>query len=110
MRTKVPDGKGGWTEVEGDVIARDQTADEKRQVAARSKDFTDSAGGLTMRLAKFAQVSCKDAGLEKEHLVFAVALLCVNLREDYPGGADEFDELAKAAAAYYDANASKARG
>jgi len=110
-KTKVslPNGKGGWTEVEGEVLAKDQKVNEKKQKEALNRQFIEDAGGLTERFAKFANVYCKENGLEKEHLAFSAALFCVNLREDYPGGKDQFDALAVAAAEYYDANAPRAK-
>jgi hypothetical protein len=50
------------------------------------------------------QLRCKEAGLAKEHFVFALALLYVNMRENYPDGAEAFDTIAKSAGEYYREN------
>ena len=104
--TKIPDGKGGWTEISGEVLAG-RIADKEKQEAALKKQFYDEAGELTERLLKFDFLHIKENGLSKEHRAFAAALYCINLRENYPDGAVAFDLIAAEAAAYYDENAPK---
>lgn len=106
MATKkvmVPDGKGGWKEVEGEVMAGKEL-DKERQQKVLEKQFEDDGGALTERIWKYLNVTVGELGLEKEHLVFAVGLLCVNLRETFPDGKKTFDALTEQAAKYYDRN------
>lgn len=109
QKTKVPDGKGGWSEMEGELM-KGGALDEKKQAEALGKTFFEDAGLLTEKLSKFGVLYCKDHGLTPEHLAFAIQLLGVNIREDFPGqygGSARFDDLGRAASDYYDANAPK---
>lgn len=106
--TRIPDGKGGWTELEGELLPGAK-ADATKQQAALQKQFIDEAVEITERLAKFDRVLLTERGLTKEHRAFAAALYCINLRESYPGAdgkpnPEAFDAIAKMAADYYDAN------
>lgn len=106
--TRIPDGKGGWTEIEGELLPG-STADSKKQEAAMKLQFINEAAEITERLVQFDRVLLKERGLTKEHRAFAAALYCINLRESYPGengkpDPDAFDAVAKMAAEYYDAN------
>jgi hypothetical protein len=102
MKVRVPDGKGGWSEVEGEVVAKDQKADAEKQQAALQEEFIKEAGGLTEFLVKCLNARCRELGLSKEHMVFGMALACINLREEYPEGKEAFDTIAQSAADYYD--------
>lgn len=107
-KTRIPDGKGGWTELEGQLLPG-ATADSKKQEEALQKQFIAESVEITERLAKFDRVLLTERGLTKEHRAFAAALYCVNLRETYPGAdgkpdPEAFDAIAKMAAEYYDAN------
>ena len=106
MKTKIPDGKGGWTEVEGERVEGSK-ANEKKQNEIYQQEFIEDAGSLTESIIKFDQALIKEKGLSKEHRVFAAALYCVNLRDTYPDGTEAFDVIATAAAEYYDKNAPK---
>jgi hypothetical protein len=113
-KTKIPDGKGGWTEIEGELLPG-ATADAPRQEEARKQQFIKDAGEVTERLVQFDRTLLRERGLTKEHRAFAAALYCVNLRETYPGEDGKpdpaaFDVIAKMAADYYDANAPKENG
>lgn len=109
MKTSIPDGKGGWVEVEGDAH-KGSMADQEKQAAAREAQFHTDAGGLTERLTRFAQVYATENGLQKEHVVFATALTTINMRESYPDGKERFDEIAARAWDYYEKNAPKGKG
>lgn len=104
---KIPDGKGGWQEIEGEVLPG-ATANTIKQEEARGDQFIIEAAGITERLLKFDRMLVMENGLTKEHRAFAAALYCVNLRETYPGADGKtpdptaFDAIAQAAAAYYD--------
>lgn len=112
--TRIPDGKGGWTEIEGELLPG-ATADAKKQEAALKLQFINEAAEVTERLVQFDRALIIDKGLTKEHRAFAAALYCINLRESYPGAdgktpdPEAFDAIAKMAADYYDANAPKAK-
>jgi len=111
-KTKIPDGKGGWTELEGELLPG-ATADAKKQEEALRQQFIADAASITERLMKFDRQVVIDLGLGKEHRAFAAALYCVNLRETYPGADGKtpdptaFDNIAKMAADYYDENVPK---
>lgn len=110
-KTKVPDGKGGWTEIEGELLPG-AMVDAKKQEEALQKQFIDDSASVTERLVQFDRVLLTERGLTKEHRAFAAALYCINLRESYPGAngkpdPEAFDVIAKMAADYYDANAPK---
>jgi hypothetical protein len=113
-KIKVPDGRGGWTELEGELLPG-QSADSKKQEDSLRQQFILDAAEITERLVKFDQMLLIERGLSKEHRAFAAALYCVNLRESYPGADGKtpdpaaFDTIAKMAADYYDANAPKKR-
>lgn len=114
MKTRIPDGSGGWQDVEVDdaSVHRGSMANKERQSAASSKQFISEAGDLTERLAKLANLICKEHGLTPEHAAFAVALLCCNVRNDFPqanGGPDKFDAVAVSAQDYYDEHAPKVK-
>jgi hypothetical protein len=107
--TRVPDGKGGWTEIEGELLPG-STADTAKQEAALKIQFINEAAEVTGRLLQFDRALIVDKGLTKEHRAFAAALYCINLRESYPGADGKtpdptaFDAISKMAADYFDAN------
>ena len=111
-KTKIPDGYGGWKEIEGEVLPGSAADSKKQQEALRLK-FIDEAATLTERLLQFDRMYIVEKGLSKEHRAFAAALFCVNLRETYPGSdgktpsPEDFDAIAKTAADYYDAEVQK---
>ena len=112
-KIKIPDGKGGWTELEGEVSPVANKVNPSKQDAALKAQFINEAAEITERLLQCDRSLILDKGLTKEHRAFAAALYCVNLRETYPGKDDVtvdpagFDAIAQMAAEYYDANAPK---
>lgn len=106
QKVRVPDGRGGWTDVDGEVQKGHQASADKQEEALKNQFYAE-AGELTERLLQFDDMYLRDKGLTKEHRVFAASLYCVNLREGYPDGPAAFDAIASAAAAYYDANDPK---
>jgi len=58
------------------------------------------------KLAKHAfgvmRLYCREYKLSKEHLVDAVASLCIEIRDTYPEGSAKFDEIAQAAQQRYE--------
>jgi len=110
-KVKIPDGKGGWVELEGEVLPG-ASVDVQKQAEALRKQFIVDAAALTVQLVKWDKQYLTDMGLGKEHRAFAAALYCLNLRETYPGvdgkpDPEAFDVFAQMAADYYDANAPK---
>jgi hypothetical protein len=110
-KTQIPDGKGGWKEIEGELLPG-ATADAKKQADALQQQFISESAEITEKLVMFDRALLKERGLTKEHRAFAAALYCINLRETFPGSDGKpdpvaFDAMAKMAADYYDANAPK---
>jgi gentisate 1,2-dioxygenase len=110
--TKIPDGKGGWTTIEGELLPG-ATADAEKQRAALHAQFIKDAASITESLVKFDYQLIKEGGLKKEHRAFAAALYCINLRETYPGADGKtpdpgaFDVIAEMAADYYDTHSPR---
>lgn len=103
---KFPDGKGGWVEMEGERISG-SSANADKQAAVLQRDFIQRSADLMERVWKFTRMQATDAGLDEGEMAFAVALLSINMREHYPprlGGTAKFDEIARNAADYFDAN------
>lgn len=115
-KTRIPDGRGGWKEIEGEVLPGSGSADTKKQEEAQARQFIEEAAEITEMLVKFDMPLLKERGLTKQHRAFAAALYCINLRESYPGedgktpDPEAFDAIAKMAADYYDANVPKKKG
>lgn len=59
-------------------------------------------------MAKFGfgtmRIFAMEHRLSREHLVFALASLCIEVREGYPDGAEEFDRIAAEAQKHYEAS------
>jgi hypothetical protein len=70
---------------------------------SRPKDPVEDFDAFSQALAEHAygvmRLYCIEHQLKKEHVVHAVARMCVSLRESYPDGAAKFDELAAEAQA-----------
>lgn len=111
-KIKIPDGSGGWKEIEGELLPG-ATADAQKQAEGMRQQFISEAAPVTEKLLQFDRVLILDRGLSKEHRAFAAALYCVNLRETYPGEDGKtpdptaFDAIAQMAAEYYDENVPK---
>lgn len=107
-KIQVPDGSGGWKEIEATRMPGSGTkADSTKQAELLQQQYLEDAGMLTERLGKYIHTYCKEQDLTPEHAAFAVALLAINLREDFPvahGGSEAFDAQAAAAADYYNAH------
>jgi hypothetical protein len=101
---KLPDGNGGWVEVEATATHDGQTADAERQAAAQRRAFIEDAGAMTEAVNKFMHAYAKDHELSKEHVAFSMALLLCNIRNEYPDGPEAFDKIAEGAQDYYDEN------
>ena len=106
VMVSVPDGKGGWTQVEGEKVGG-RVADEKKQQKALEDQFYVDCEGLIGWLWKQGRLYQQENGLKDEHVAFAVALLCVNVRETFPKGKAEFDKISASAADYFDSATQK---
>ena len=101
VRTKVPDGKGGWAEVEGEAVAGGAVDLEKQRKALR-EEFYAGAGGLTEQFWKYGRLHAQESNLSDDQIAFAIALLCVNVRETFPAGTAKFDALSAEAETYFE--------
>jgi hypothetical protein len=106
VKTKVPDGKGGWQEVVGEENPGG-SADAGRQALALHQQMELEGAEFADWLGKVGQLRQREKELSPEQAVFGVALLCINMRERFPGGKEQFDAIATAAADYYDAGIGK---
>lgn len=96
---KIPDGTGGWTEVEAARVEGQKANMDKAQAALskeQDKSFFVRVGKCTTDLNKFLQIYARDWDLTKEEVVAAVYLENINNRHFFPGGPTKFDELCKA--------------
>jgi hypothetical protein len=100
VTTKIPDGNGGWLEVEGDAVVG-MEADGTKQADAMSKQWFEEAGGLVEYLWKQGRLYQGENGLNEEQVAFAVALLSINVRQTFPKGPEAFDALNTAAWDYF---------
>ena len=101
VTTKIPDGKGGWIEVEGDAL-EGKKADLEKQQRALEEQFYKDASAMTEYFWKIGRLYQTENGLDPAHVAFAVSLLCINVRETYPKGKEEFDRISGTAADYFD--------
>lgn len=101
MKAKYPDGKGGWTEIEGEKMDG-MKADEKDVEKSLAQTQLKDIGDLVEKFWQYGRVFQQERNLSNEDIAFAVALLCCNVRETFPGGKEKFDQVAADAADYYD--------
>ena len=73
VRTKVPDGKGGWAEVEGEAVAGG-AADLEKQRKALREEFYAGAGGLTEQFWKYGRLHAQESNLSDDQIAFAQPL------------------------------------
>jgi hypothetical protein len=102
VKTKVPDGRGGWQETLGEE-GPGESADAARQAAVLQQQMELEGADFADWLGKVGQLRQREKSLSPEQAVFGVALLAINMRETFPGGKERFDAVAGAAADYYDA-------
>jgi hypothetical protein len=104
---QVPDGKGGYKEIEADVI-KGGRANPDKQAKALEQSWYDDACKLTDDVLKFAQLRAREMNLTKEQFAFAGNLMLINMRETYPGkdpktvDTSSFDDIGKLAWEYWD--------
>lgn len=111
---QVPDGKGGFKEIEAESFKGGKVKADK-QAKAIEQSWYDDACKLTDDVLKFAQLRARELNLTKEQFAFAGNLVLINMRETYPGknpktiDPESFDELGKLAWEYWD-DANKPKG
>jgi hypothetical protein len=106
VMVSVPDGNGGWSQMEGEKVDG-RKADEVKQQKALEEQFYLDCEGMIGWFWKQGRLYQQENGLKEEHVAFALALLCINVRETYPKGKAEFDKISASAADYFDAAAKK---
>lgn len=67
---------------------------KKRRPTDPVADFDSFSQALAEHAYGVMRLYCVEYQLKKEHVVHALARMCVNLRESYPDGSAKFDELA----------------
>lgn len=67
---------------------------KKRRPTDPVADFDQFAQTLAEHAYGVMRLYCVEYQLKREHVVHALARMCVNLRESYPDGPAKFDELA----------------
>jgi len=98
-KTQMPDGKGGWVEVDALKFEGQKQDPEKAQQAmadAQKKDFFIRVGRCTEALNKYLKMYARDHGLEIEEVIAAVYLENCNNRYYFPedkGGKEGFDAV-----------------
>lgn len=63
--------------------------------------FQDKAEALASHAFKVMRLYCMEYSLPKEYFTYALAALCVEVRDTYPGGTAEFDRIAAEAQRRY---------
>ena len=105
VTTKIPDGKGGWTEVTGEQFVPTKTANTQKQQAAMAAESTKRLVAYAESLNAFENRLAADDDATPEERVFAIAFYVVTMRNKFPaamGGPAKFDEIAAQAQEYYD--------
>ncbi len=96
---KMPDGKGGYVEVEADKLDGSKADSGKQEAAFNAeslKAHEERVGGAAEAFNKFHKAYATDYALTEEELVKGIYLELLNLKEFYPeelGGQERFDEL-----------------
>lgn len=101
---QMPDGKGGFKEMEGDLLPGGAADKEKQDAAAIAAAATEAHDHM-VRILKFEQMCAKESNLTPQQRAFSALLTVIAMREmNFPGGPEAFDEINKAAYAYYTEN------
>lgn len=97
-KTTIPDGKGGWIEVEGEVHQGVQRTQEQ----ALSKQFESDAHEHMLKVLQFEQTLAQESNRDPQTRAFAMLLLVISMREGkFPGGPEAFDQVNELAYQYY---------
>lgn len=107
MKTQIPDGKGGWMEVDGKAMPG-QKAKLDKQAQAAQEEAEAEAVGLVEHFHKAGLLYQSEHNLSTNQVAFAICLLALNAREYFPdGGPTAFDEINQQAVDYFVANLPK---
>lgn len=96
---KMPDGKGGYVEVQAERLEGSEADVGKQEAAFNAealKAHEERVGKAAESFNAFHKAYATDHALTEEELVKAVYLELLNLKEFYPaeiGGEERFDEL-----------------
>lgn len=106
----VPDGKGGFKQVEADRFDG-QTADTSKQSEALQQEASQASeervGAAAEAFNAMHKAYATDFNLTEEEVVKAMYLELLNWKEYYPpklGGSQRFDELCKESWEWFEAN------
>ena len=100
-KTKIPDGNGGWQEVEYIKTPVKPANEEKRKAAfdkAAEDDFYIRVGRCTESLSKFLRGYARDYQLTRSEIAAAVYLENCNNKYFFPkedGGKEQFETICK---------------
>lgn len=67
-----------------------------------TEKFVKAAEGLAKYAFGVMRLYCMEHKLSRAHLVDAIASLCIEIRDSYPEGPEEFDRLAEVAQLRYE--------
>lgn len=99
-KIRVPDGHGGWMEVDGE-ITQGSMANTHKQAEALQSQLDNEAHEHMVKVLQFEQTRSQEMNLAAEQRAFAMLLLVISMRERFPKGTDVFDKINEAAYNYY---------
>ena len=104
-KVKIPDGKGGWREVDAVKYPgskQDLGKAEKALAERKAKDYFERIGHMSEALNRFINNWGRESGYEPEEIAGAVFLESCNIRTHYPdGGPDAYDDICRVVAEWY---------
>jgi len=106
----IPDGKGGWTQVEAEETPGSKQNVNKAAHAmakAQEEDRFKRVGACTQAINNFIRLYAQDHGLTVEEIASAVYLENCNNRHFYPEGSMKFDTVCKDVWAWFQENVKK---
>lgn len=96
-RVSVPDGKGGFTEVEGEVVSGRQSKSEERVMAERDEHLEREAVEHAERLLRIETVHAEEANLSPQQRMLAMCIAWGSMYDGYPRDKAEADETMRRA-------------
>jgi hypothetical protein len=113
-KVQMPDGKGGFEEVEADKFSDGAAANVNKQQdklnEEKQKAHEERVGSAAEAFNRYHKAYATDYGISEEELVKAVYLELLNLKEFYPadlGGEKRFDEMTEEVFAWFEQNKNK---
>jgi hypothetical protein len=103
MKITVPDGSGGWADVEGDLRTGSK-ADANKQAEVVLNQLEAEAHDHMLKVLQFEQTRAREMNLSPEQRAFAMTLLCIAMREAYKDGPEKFDDINRKAWEYFKVN------